>query len=882
MVTTATDALRVVAVVADHRPDGLGLGAGAPRLSWRTETAIPGWLQAAYEIRVLDDDGVVRHSEAMDSTDSVLVAWPGEPMSSRTRAAVQVRVTGADGSTSEWSEPSAVEIGLLHDSDWSAQFVGPDWDEDTSCPQPCPYLRREFAVDGAIASARLYATALGVYELELNGRRVGDHVFAPGWSAYQRRLRYETFDVTVLLREGTNTIGAVLGDGWYRGSLVDSRRRNRYGDRLAVLCQLEVTMGDGSVMVVGSDDTWRAATGPILSTGFYEGETYDARRALDGWSEPGFDDGEWSPVRVVEYPHANLVAREGPPVRATERIAPIAMSTSPSGRRIVDFGQNLVGRVELTVEGPAGTTVTLRHAEVLQDGELCTEPLRSAEATDRYTLRGDGVEVWQPRFTFHGFRYVEVDGWPGALGDDALVAVVVHSDMERTGWFECSDDRVNRLHQNVVWGMRGNFVDLPTDCPQRDERLGWTGDINVFAPTAAYLYDCAGFLTSWLRELAADQTDDGVVPMVVPHVLEWLAPTAVWGDAAVVVPSVIHERYRDRAVLETQYPSMRAWIEHVIGLVGEQRLWKGSFQFGDWLDPTARDANPLDQRTDPDLLATAAFCHSLDLMVQAADVVGVADDATRYRSFAREVRAAFAEEFVTPSGRLASDAQTAYALAIAYDLLPSDEQRARAGRRLRRLLRNAQHTIATGFVGTPLVCDALTDTDQLADAYALLVQEKCPSWLYPVLNGATTIWERWDAITPDGRVNEAGIGMLSFNHYAFGAIADWLHRVVGGLAPAAPGYRALRIEPRPGGGITWATSRLRTPYGLAESSWHIDGGTLVLQATVPPNTVATVVVPGGDPVEVGSGRHIWHSAFSPPPPLTPERAPWEWFSGEQA
>ena len=393
---------------------------------------------------------------------------------------------------------------------------------------------------------------------------------------------------------------------------------------------------------------------------------------------------------------------DGPPVREVERVRPVAITVSPSGRCIVDFGQNLVGRIELGVQGPAGTTVTLRHAEVLQDGEVCTEPLRSAEATDRYTLRGAGTEVWQPRFTFHGFRYVEVDGWPGIPEPDDLTAVVLHSDMERTGWFECSDERVNRLHDNIVWGMRGNFLDLPTDCPQRDERLGWTGDINVFAPTARGLYDCAGFLASWLHELSAEQTPDGVVPWVIPNVLEWILPTAVWGDAAVVVPATVFERFGDRGVLQAQYPSMRAWIEHVSELAGDDRLWKGSFQFADWCDPTARNADPLDQRTDPDLLATAAFCHSLDLVADAAARLGETDDETRYRALAAEVRAAFAREYVTPSGRLASDAQTAYSLAIAYGLLPSDEQRTRAGRRLRKLVRNAKYTIATGFVGTPL------------------------------------------------------------------------------------------------------------------------------------------------------------------------------------
>ena len=833
-----TTAVRVVGVRAEHRADGLGLGTPEPRLSWRTETTRPAWVQASYEARALDDDGAtVAESGVVDSSDSVLVPWPGAALTSRQRCSVQVRVTGADGVSSDWSDPAVIETGLLDVRDWSAGFVGPAWDEDTSSPQPVPYLRREFVVEHDVERARLYATALGVYEIELNGARVGDHVLAPGWSSYSHRLRYETFDVTPMVRTGANAIGAIVGDGWYRGSLVDVRRRNRYGDRLAFLCQLELTFVDGSETVITTDEHWRVATGPILATGLYEGETHDARLELAGWSEPGFDDATWSPVLPVEHDLETLVTRDGPPVRAIERVQPVEILTSPSGRCIVDFGQNLVGRVELSVSGSAGETVTLRHAEVLQDGELCTEPLRSAEATDRYTLVGDGEEVWQPRFTFHGFRYVDVEGWPGEVAAEHLTAVVLHSDMERTGWFECSDERVNHLHENIVWGMRGNFLDLPTDCPQRDERLGWTGDINVFAPTASFLYDCAGFLTSWLRELAAEQTPEGVVPWVIPNVLEWLFPTAVWGDAAVVVPATVHARFGDEGVLRAQYPSMRAWVEHVAALAGERHLWTGSFQFADWLDPTARDANPLDQRTDPDLLATAAFCHSLDLVADAAARLGKKGDARRYRALAARVRSAFAREFVTPSGRLASDAQTAYSLAIVYDLLPKTGQVDGAGRRLRRLVKNAGYTIATGFVGTPIICDALTETGHVDAAYALLLQEKCPSWLYPVLRGATTIWERWDAITPDGRVNSAGIGMLSFNHYAFGAVGDWLHRTVGGLAPDAPGYRRLRIAPQPGGALTSATARHDTPYGLAESSWHLDGGHIHLQVVVPPNSV---------------------------------------------
>ena len=838
----------------EHRrnDDLLGIGQREPRLSWTTSTDGDGWRQAAYEVEVAAPGDAAWSSGRIDSDESVLVPWPAAPLGSRQRRAVRVRVWGdADSDPSDWSDPVALETGLLDKDDWSAAFVTPD--EDT----PCPYLRRELDLAEVPERARLYVTALGVYEVEVNGHRVGDHVLAPGWTSYNHRLRYETFDVTDLLQPGRNVIDAVLGDGWYRGTLGwKGGRRAIYGDQLALLAQLEVVGADGTTHTVGTDDTWEAGQGPLVASGLYEGETHDARQAIGGWSG----------VHLLDQDLSRLEARVGPPVRRTEELRPVAVTTSPTGKTVVDFGQNLVGRLRLTLPadpGPAGTTITLRHAEVLQDSDLCTEPLRLAAATDRYVVGDDSAgTTWEPRFTFHGFRYAEVDGWPGELTADDLVAVVCHSDMERTGWFECSDDQVNRLHENVVWGMRGNFLDVPTDCPQRDERLGWTGDIEVFAPTACFLYDTAGFLASWLADLAADQREDGAVPFVIPNALTFVIAAAAWGDAATIVPWVVYQRSGDPGVLAAQYESMTAWVDHVVAEAGESRLWDDGFQFGDWLDPHAPAGNPFDGRTDVHLVANAYLCRSLDIVAGSAEVLDRPDDAKRYAAVADEVRAAFAREYVTPNGRLASDSQTAYALALQFDLLAGDALRDRAGRRLAELVEKAGHTIATGFVGTPLVCDALAEAGEATTAYQLLLQTRCPSWLYPVTQGATTIWERWDGILPDGRVNPDAMAMNSFNHYALGAIGDWLHRSVGGLAPAAPGYRRLRIAPivdRADGGLTWATSRHLTPYGLAESAWRIDGATFELSATVPPNTTATVVLPHSDaaPVEVGSGQHRW-------------------------
>jgi alpha-L-rhamnosidase len=775
-----------------------------------------------------------------------------------------VRVQGNDGQESAWSELYTVEAGLFSALDWSAHFVTPDRDEDTTRPQPGPLLRREFDARAGVRKARLYITALGVYEAQINGVTVGDHVLDPGWTSYNHRLCYQTFDVTVLVREGRNAIGAMLGDGWYRGRLgFNGGQRNIYGERLALLAQLEIEYADGMTERIVTDETWCAAPGPILSSDLYDGETYDARLERPGWSLPGYDDRGWAGVKTLDRDLSTLVAPSGPPVRRTEFLAPVAITTSPSGRTIVDFGQNLVGRLRLSVSGLSGQTITLRHAEVLEDGELCTRPLRTAQATDRYTLRGEGVENWEPRFTFHGFRYAEVEGWPGELQAGDIQAVVCHSDMERTGWFECSDPLINRLHENVVWSMRGNFLSIPTDCPQRDERLGWTGDIQVFAPTACFLYDAAGFLTSWLADLAAEQAASGSVPFFVPQVvMGTFIPAAAWGDAAVIVPWVLYRRYGDVGILAAQFESMQGWVD-LIASIANDYLWDQGFQFGDWLDPAAPPSMPGAARTSPYVIATAYFAHSAELLGQVASILGRTEEEARYLQLAARVRAAFNAAYVTTGGSVMSDSETAYALALQFSLLPDGARRQYAGRRLAALVRENGYHISTGFVGTPLICDALCSVGEYDTAYRLLVQRECPAWLYPVTMGATTVWERWDSLLPDGSVNPGE--MTSFNHYALGAVADWLHRTVGGLAPAAPGYRHFTIEPHPGGGLTFARSRHRTPYGIAESSWQINGENIEVAVVVPANVTATVTLPGSDtlPIEVGSGTHRWSYPYHP-------------------
>ena len=823
---------------------------------------MPGWRQMAYEIHVAD--AVTRDrvwvSGRVDSGDSVLVPWGGPDLPSRKWCIWRVRVWDQRGIESEWSEPAHFEVGLLEASDWRARFVTPVARNDLKKPQPCPYLRRGFDLSGEVVRARLYITALGVYEVEINGTRVGDDVLAPGWSSYGHRLRYRTHEVTDLLRDGHNAIGVVIGDGWARGHLTPEMVRNTYTDRLAVIAQLEVTFSDGSETTVVSDDAWKSGTGPIQRSDLYGGEYHDARRDLRGWSRAGYGDATWPSVEVLEHDLSTLVAPTGPPVRRLEELEPVRMSQRRTGETVLDFGQNIVGRVRIHVAGPPGVKVVLRHAEMLEaDGALATEPLRNAEAIDTYILSGaDGGETWEPRFTYHGFRYVSVSGWPGKLASESITAVVLHSDMQRTGWFECSDERLNRLHENIRWSMRGNFVDVPTDCPQRDERLGWTGDLQVFAPTATLLFDVSGVLDDWLRDLAADQRDDGCVPAVVPMIDQpWTySGAAGWSDVAVTLPALLAWRYGDKDLLERHFASMKGWVDWCRDEAGENRLRLDGFQFGDWLDPSTPPGRPLETATDKGLIATAWLARSAHLVALAADRLDMESEAVTYDELAGEVAEAFRAEFVTPNGRLVCESQTAYLLALAFDLL-LPTQREPAGNRLVSLIEANGNRLGTGFLGTPLLLETLTSIGRDDVAYDVLLQTEAPSWLHQISQGATTVWERWEALSAEGAPIDDD--MVSFNHFALGSVAEWMYGRLVGLRqePDAPGWSHFVVEPHPGGGLTSAAARIDSPYGTIGASWKIVGRAFSLAVAVPPGTRAIVRLPGADPISVGPGRQSW-------------------------
>ncbi|WP_230100322.1 alpha-L-rhamnosidase [Microbacterium sp. Bi98] len=747
---------------------------------------------------------------------------------------------------------------------WHARMIAADLDHNGA-----PLLRREFSLDdehGEVRSATLSLSALGVVEATLNGKPVSGDLLTPGWSSYEWRVRYSVSDVAELLKP-TSVLGLALGNGWYRGTLGWAGSHAVYGGELAAFAELEIVYADGAVQRIVTDETWAAAEGPVLVNDLYNGETIDARRRDDAWMRPGFDVAEWGGVHEVDFDLDLLEPYIGPPISAQQELQPISVWTSPAGKTLVDFGQNFVGWIRVRVQGERGTQITIRHAEVLEANELGTRPLRSAEATDRFILSG-GEDEFEPTFTFHGFRYAEIEGWPGVLDPSALTGVVIGSEMDRIGTFSCSDELLNRFHENVVWGMRGNFVDVPTDCPQRDERLGWTGDIAAFAPTAAFLYDVDPFLRDWLRDVAAEQTHQGgVIPFVVPDVLKYLPPvdgfvdvdaTAFWSDAGVWVPWALWEAYGDDTVLTTQYESMATHVRRVRSRLSPSGLWDKGFQFGDWLDPDAPPENPYGAKAAPGVVATACAYRSADLMAKISLVLGRGDDAKEFRDLADQLHQAFNQHYVE-QGRVHSDCTTVYALAIAFGLLDlADEQL--AGNRLAELAEQSRYRISTGFAGTPFITEALSRTGHLDTAYRLLTERDCPSWLYAVEMGATTVWERWDSMLPDGTINPGE--MTSFNHYAFGAVADWMHRVVGGLAPAAAGYEKVLIAPQPGGGITHAETTLATRHGRISVEWRIESDQLVVTCEIPDNIEAIVQLPGADEVTVGGGLHVVTAEFA--------------------
>jgi alpha-L-rhamnosidase len=867
--------LSPVGLRCEYRADPLGIDERFPRLSWALESEGGGQVQSAYRVLVARSEedleseaNLLWDSGRVESGRTIGVEYEGEALRSGSHCVWKVRVWDGSGNPSHHSRPAVFETGLLEKSDWEGSWIsagkgpagdmeppsGEEYDDLANGFAPSPYLRRVFPLDKPVSRARLYATARGVYELYINGNRVGNDVLAPGWTDYHRRIQYQTYDVTPLLADGPNALGAVLGDGWFAGFVgFDPKHRGAlYGHRPQLLAQLNVEYEDGTTECLATEGSWRCSTGPILFSDLLMGESYDARREMPGWAEPGFDDSGWYGVEVEEIEGTNLVARPDEGIRVTEELETKTVTEPESGRYVFDLGRNMVGWVRLKVEGEAGTKVTLRHAEALKpDGTIYTTNLRSARATDHYMLGGEGEEVYEPRFTFHGFRYVEVTGYPGEPQPDAITGRVVHSATPPSGSFECSSSLVNKLQENIVWGQRGNFLSVPTDCPQRDERLGWMGDAQIFTRTASFNMDVAAFFEKWMTDVQDAQSPEGAFPDVAPLLrgsglidLRWGAPA--WGDAGVIVPWTIYRAYDDTRIVERHYDAMARWMEYLHeanpDFIRKNRMGNN---YGDWLSPKG-------DHTPKHLLATAYWAYDAKLLAEMAEATGRNEDAREYRVLNERIKASFEEAYVSPDGRIEGDTQTCYLLALHMDLLPENLRSAAAEHLVRTIAREDWH-LSTGFVGVGYLCPVLTEAGYTDVAYRLLNNDTYPSWGYTIKNGATTIWERWDGWTEESGFQSPN--MNSLNHYSLGSVGEWLYRYVAGIDLGAPGYGRIIIRPCPGGGLTHARGEYDSVRGRISSSWKIEDDRFVLDVLIPPNTTATVHVPSTDDVSEG-GRPV--------------------------
>ncbi|MDO3628370.1 alpha-L-rhamnosidase [Mucilaginibacter sp. BT774] len=844
--------LSVCKLLTENRINPIGLDQRAPRFSWQLASKKRNVFQVAYQIEVFTsakekafwDSGKVR------SAESVFIWYAGSPLQSGKKYFWVVKVWDNYQKGPALSDTASFRMALLNGSDWKAKWIEPGFTED-SVMRPSPLFRKAFSVNKKILSAIAYITAHGLYEAQINGVKIGDAYFTPGWTSYNKRLQYQVYDVTNMLAKGNNVIAATLGNGWYRGIIGFKNKENMYGKDIALLFQLEITYADGTRSTIISDNSWRSSTGAILYSQIYNGEIIDARREKKGWALPGYDDTRWDSVKVTNHPIDILVATVNEPIKEQEHFKPVKIFTTPNGEHVIDFGQNMAGWVTLKVNGKKGDKMVVSHAEVLdKNGNFYTDNLRAAKAQDTYLLNGGGVEIFKPHFTWHGFRYIKIEGYPGELRPENFTATALYSDLRPAGTFSSSNPLINQLQHNIQWGQKSNFIDVPTDCPQRDERLGWTGDAQVFFRTAAFNMNVDNFFAKWLKDVSTDQLPNGSVPFVIPDILgQRRSGSAGWDDAACIVPWNLYVAYGDKRVLEQQYPSMKKWVEFIRNS-SHNNLWNTGIHYGDWLF-----YHPDDDKygkaavTDKFLIAQCFYANSIQLVINAAKVLGHTEEISVDETLLAKVKQAFVKEYVTANGRLVSGTQTAYVLSLQFDMLPVN-LRQQGAERLVENIKSYDNHLTTGFLGTPYLCHVLSRFGYTDIAYKLLLQQEYPSWLYPVKMGATTVWERWDGIKPDSTFESPA--MNSFNHYSYGAIGDWMYRVMAGLDnyDDGPGYKHIKIKPHIGGGFTYASATLETYYGKLSSSWILKNDKIFMDVEIPANTTATVFVPSTNANEV--------------------------------
>ncbi|MBT3647028.1 MAG: family 78 glycoside hydrolase catalytic domain [Flavobacteriales bacterium] len=861
--------LSVTNLRCEYKSHPVGIDSIKPRLSWTITGSGVNRKQSAFQILVassaylLDGGEVDMWNSGLHVTDRTTgIPYNGADLQSNTTYYWKIRIWDESKAQSTWSDIGRWTTGLLDSNEWQASWIGYDkalndrsipskaWANGMSQdkpyrPLPSPYLRKEFELNEAPTKALVHATALGLYELYINGHRVGHDQFTPGWTDYNQRLYYNTYEVSKLLRKGKNTIAAVLGDGWYAG-VIGIRGQQFYGDRLRLRAQLHMRVGTANKVIL-TDDSWKASYGAIRESDMQGGETYDARLETTGWNENGFDDTSWKPVNIGPEYAGILQTYPGNPVVQIREMEAASIHKNSDDTYIVDMGQNFAGWAKLKVSGTAGDSIVLRFGEKLNDdGSLYTRNLRTARCTDTYVLKGDGEETWEPRFTYHGYQYVEVSGFPGELTAENIKGIVLHSSLERTGEFTCSDSMINQLFENVLWSQRSNFFEVPTDCPQRDERLGWTGDAQVFTPAAAYNMDISVFYTKWMQDVFDGQFEDGRLPSTAPRVYKRVA--AGWGDAGIICPWQFYEAYGDVEMLKKYYPEMTQFMNYLNDTSDAFIGKRGSY--GDWQN--------VDSETPKDVIATAFYKRTSDIMANIADALGKDDDVSKYRQLSSDIQIAFDDSLIDDSGFVKGRTQTGYLMALAFDLV-SDSKRELVLSNLVDDIVNRDTTLSTGILGTNLLLPTLSANGQTELAYALLLQTKYPSWGHQIKNGANTMWERWDSYSLEDGINPDSTNSL--NHYAYGSVVEWMYSNIAGIQ-SQDGYKNITIKPQPGGDLTHAKASYKSINGYISSEWQIVDGEFLLNVTIPANTTATIHLPdGSDKVEVGSGQHAFSADY---------------------
>ncbi|RYX85264.1 alfa-L-rhamnosidase [bacterium] len=949
-VQAQTSAASIANMRCEYLTNPLSIDATKPRLSWTIQAAGRGWRQSAYRLQVASSAQNLAQGKAdlwdsgqIKSNKTLGVRYAGKPMGSGARAFWRVQVWDGAGKTSPWSGVGTWGLALLRPTDWKGQWISAPLPRDVQVSgiklAPSPFLRKTFALTKPIKQATLFATARGVYELRLNGSKVGNELLAPGWTDYQTRMQCQAYDVTKQLKRGQNAIGAIIGDGWFSGYVGFGARRDHYGTTTSIQAQLDVQYTDGTHQIVSTDTSWQGGAGPIQYSDMLQGEYYDARKEQNGWDTADFKATGWKSAIVVAAPNntglvdvtsfakaavkngvfslrasndmagdpafntvkrmkvdytlngvagsrtipenqtlqfgnpgdtlvivradygaerkvqgpVKLVGTHDPAIRVTQDVKPIKITEPTPGTFIYDMGQNMVGVVRLKVNAPAGTAVKMRFAEMLNpDGTAYTANLRSARATDTYITKGGSVETWEPRFTFHGFRYVEVTGFPGRPALDTITGRVIGSDTVKTGNFTCSSPLVNQLQKNIDWGQRGNFLSVPTDCPQRDERLGWMGDAQVFVRTATYNRDVSAFFEKWMQDVEDGQALDGGYSDVSPRKVDEANGAPAWGDAGVIVPWTVYQAYGDTEIIDRHWNSMEKWMTYLTE-VNPDGIWRQrrGNDFGDWLSIGAN--------TPKDVLATGYYAYDASLMAKMARATGRTAEAAKYDALFQHIKTAFNREFVTGDGQIKGQTQTSYLVGLKFNLLP-ENLRPLAAQHLVADIASKNDHLSTGFVGVGYLCPTLSDTGHNETAYKLLLNDTFPSWGFSIRHGATTIWERWDGWTPDKGFQD--VGMNSFNHYSLGSVGEWLYSHVAGIStdPRYPGFERILIEPTPGTGLTYANATYNSVRGRIQSAWKKQGNVLTLDVTIPANTSATVRIPAKNAGVVKEGTVLASNA----------------------